>query len=102
MSKEQHKNLESASGNGAPENESARSVLGDPVSALAALVAAHGFVNGTGHQAALANIRWNAAFVGFSNTEATFWIQALLVLANTFAASVLLLVALPIFALRYC
>lgn len=76
-------------------------MLGDPVSALAALVASHGFVNGTGHQAALANIRWSAAFVGFSHTEATFWIQALLVIANTFAASVLVLAALPIFALRF-
>ena len=72
-----------------------------PCATTVVLLATCAFFGATGHQAALSNIRWNAAFVGFAQTERHFFTQALLLLLNTFAGPFLAFAALPLFAIRF-
>ena len=59
------------------------------------------FFYATGHQPTFPTIQWSAAFVGFSGanygaTTATFWLPAVLIGFNTFAARILFTFMVPL------
>ncbi|KAK3601443.1 hypothetical protein CHS0354_033569 [Potamilus streckersoni] len=57
------------------------------------------FFYGTGHQATIPSIRWEAAFVGFHGDFTNNIVPAILILFNTFAAQVLFTVLTPLILL---
>lgn len=65
--------------------------------AVWSLMSMHYFFS-TGHQATIPSIRFESAFIGYHGNYPPYlyWIPALLVLLNTFAAQVLFAAALPL------